>query len=48
MDPQQRLLLECVGEALLGGGGVAPSAGNVGVFVGLSSTDYAKVREQQG
>lgn len=45
MDPQQRILLEMVAELLLEGSR-ADAAGRqtTGAFVGLSSTDYAKVR----
>ena len=50
MDPQQRLLLEAAGELLLGQTGrpdMATSARReVGVFVGLSTVDYLKVRCQ--
>lgn len=42
MDPQQRLLLELTAELFLSYGGLDSSL-NSGVFVGLSSTDYAKV-----
>jgi acyl transferase domain-containing protein len=43
MDPQQRLLLELTAELLLAAGPRA-GKGSVGTYVGLSSTDYAKVR----
>lgn len=44
MDPQQRLLLEAVGELLLGSPELsAAGRASTGAFVGLSSTDYAKV-----
>ena len=43
MDPQQRLLLELVGELLMGPADLAASKATTSVFVGLSSTDYAKV-----
>ncbi len=44
LDPQQRLLLEAVGELLLTGAGGSAASGrrDVGVFVGLSTVDYAK------
>lgn len=45
MDPQQRQLLEMAGELLLGSPAASTnSRQSMGVFVGLSSTDYAKVR----
>jgi acyl transferase domain-containing protein/acyl-CoA synthetase (AMP-forming)/AMP-acid ligase II/acyl carrier protein len=47
MDPQQRLLLETTWEALEDAGqdplGIARSV-NVGVFVGISSNDYARLQ----
>ena len=43
MDPQQRLLLELVGELLLADPALAASTQSTSVYVGLSSTDYAKV-----
>jgi acyl transferase domain-containing protein len=51
MDPQQRLLLELVGELLLVSNsrhpsGVAAAKQETGVYVGVSSTDYAKVRSR--
>jgi acyl transferase domain-containing protein len=50
MDPQQRLLLETVGELLLsqaGRPGMEPTARRaVGVYVGLSTVDYLKVRRE--
>ena len=48
MDPQQRLLLELVGELLMGPAGLAASKPTTSVFVGLSSTDYAKVGLMKG
>ena len=48
MDPQQRLLMEAVGELLLGRAGrpgmELSARREVGVFVGLSTVDYLKVR----
>lgn len=42
MDPQQRLLLEASWDAIEDGGVVLESAGrNTGVFVGISTNDYA-------
>jgi len=45
MDPQQRLLLERTAEAVLCNGATAHCGvtceNDVGVFIGLSSTDYA-------
>jgi acyl transferase domain-containing protein len=41
MDPQQRLLLEATAELLEAQQSVARQS--TGVFIGLSSTDYAKV-----
>lgn len=48
MDPQQRLLLEMAWEALEDAGEpVEAIAGrNVGVFVGVSTTDYSRIQEQ--
>ena len=59
MDPQQRLLLQTAAEALtcaqLLGGNIAPNGAkqakrNVGIFVGVSSSDYEKLvmRHTQG
>ena len=45
MDPQQRLLLERTAEAILCNGATAQNSAthgdHVGVFIGVSSTDYA-------
>lgn len=54
MDPQQRLLMETAGEALLAaaaGGAAAPAAlaeaaGGAGVFVGITSTEYAQLAQR--
>ena len=51
MDPQQRLLLEAAGEALLAGGSAgaggaaAAVVGGAGVFVGITSTEYAQLAQ---
>lgn len=56
MDPQQRLLLETTGEALLaagalgataggGGSGLARIVAGSGVFVGITSTEYAQLAQ---
>ncbi len=53
MDPQQRLLMEAAGEALLAAGAAgaaAPAAlaeavGGAGVFVGITSTEYAQLAQ---
>lgn len=52
MDPQQRLLLEAAGEALLAAGAIGgPSSGltdivaGAGVFVGITSTEYAQLAQ---
>ncbi|KAL4451846.1 hypothetical protein ABPG75_007508, partial [Micractinium tetrahymenae] len=57
MDPQQRLLLEAAGEALLAAGAVGGAAGGkssalaglvsgAGVFVGITSTEYAQLAQR--
>jgi acyl carrier protein len=45
MDPQQRMLLELTGELLLQGGNIITPV-SLGAFIGLSSTDYAKVNSK--
>ncbi len=47
MDPQQRLLLEMTYEAMERGGQVPEwlAGTSVGVYVGISATDYANVRQ---
>lgn len=50
MDPQQRLALEVAWEALEGAG-YAPDGlqgSRTGVFVGVSTTDYVRLRQQVG
>ena len=44
MDPQQRLLLETAGEALLAAGG-STGYSRAGVFVGITSTEYAQLAQ---
>jgi acyl transferase domain-containing protein/acyl-CoA synthetase (AMP-forming)/AMP-acid ligase II/acyl carrier protein len=44
MDPQQRLLLEVSWEALEHAGQVAKDLAQTGVFVGISSYDYAQIQ----
>lgn len=41
VDPQQRLLLKCAAEIVISSGIGSPA--DVGMFLGLSSTDYASV-----
>lgn len=41
VDPQQRLLLECAAEIVISSGIGSPA--DMGMFLGLSSTDYASV-----
>jgi acyl transferase domain-containing protein/acyl-CoA synthetase (AMP-forming)/AMP-acid ligase II/pimeloyl-ACP methyl ester carboxylesterase len=50
MDPQQRLLLEVSWEALESAGLPAPqlAGSRTGVFVGISSSDYAQLQARQG
>jgi phthiocerol/phenolphthiocerol synthesis type-I polyketide synthase C len=50
IDPQQRLLLEVVWEALEDGGQPTDrlAASSTGVFVGLSSHDYATIQSRPG
>lgn len=50
MDPQQRLLLETAVEALEGAGYVIDPAvpANIGVFVGISTNDYAQLQSAPG
>ncbi len=47
IDPQQRLLLEVAWEALEDGGQVADrlAGNNVGVFIGVSTDDYARLHD---
>ena len=53
MDPQQRLLMEAAGEALLvagaagaaGPAALADAIGGAGVFVGITSTEYAQLAQ---
>ena len=46
MDPQQRLLLHYSWDALLGAGVGSASMPALGVYVGISSTDYARLAAQ--
>jgi thioester reductase-like protein len=50
MDPQQRLMLEVAWEALERAGYAPDSLNNspTGVFLGLSTTDYARMRQSEG
>jgi amino acid adenylation domain-containing protein len=50
MDPQQRLLLEVAWEAIENSGQAADrlAGGNCGVFVGISTSDYASVTRDAG
>jgi acyl transferase domain-containing protein/NADPH:quinone reductase-like Zn-dependent oxidoreductase/thioesterase domain-containing protein/acyl carrier protein len=50
MDPQQRLLLEAAWEALENGGQVLPTREKspIGVFVGISTNDYALMQSTPG
>ena len=50
VDPQQRMLLEVAWEALDDGGQVADqlAGSKVGVFVGISTDDYARINRNRG
>ena len=50
MDPQQRLLLEVAADAFEDAGidGSAGRSTNTGVFVGISSYDYAFIQQGPG